>query len=278
MLSRLILRNACVQALLELESDGSYPTFAGKNVFDSRIYPAELDDLRQEVPIAAVYTETEKFSGKPRDEQSVVSNTTMECSLCIDIAVAQNATIVDQNTQETKKVVQLVQTDAELEAVLDLFEAQILWTLQNPSKHWSRIFGNVCRGITSYDSKREAEGGKNNRLAFREITLGCLICPDPIPCILPAKVKQACLKIQETLPRTGTYLDDMLGQMGIGVINGELNLTTAMALMQQVFGGQCGILMPALNRIGMTATLASDASPTGRITAAEAVFALDQES
>lgn len=276
MLSRLILRNAAVQALLERESDGSYPTFAGPHVFDSRIYPLELDDLRQEVPVAAVYTDMTKFSGKPRDEQALVSNTTIECNLCIDIAVAENAEVVDPATQEPTKTLQLVQTDAELEAILDILEAQILWTLQNPSKKWSRTFGNLCKGIISYESTREAEGNKNNRVAFREIKLGCLICPDPIPAIVPAKVKEACMQICKAIPKTGTYLDDMLGQMGMGVIDGTMNLSTAMALMQQTFGCPSGILMPALQRIGMTATLPDEATPSGRLTAATSVIELPQ--
>lgn len=274
MLSRLMLRHSVVQALLEKETDGSYPTFAGKNVFDSRIYPDELDANVQEVPVAAVYTEKEKFSGKPRDEQTVVNNTTMECNLCIDIAVAENAMAIDPQTQEETKIVQLVQTDAELEAILDLFEAQILWTLTNPAKSWSRVFGNLCMGITSYESTREAEGNKNNRMAFREITLGCLICPDPRPVVIPSGVKKPQTVVCKTIPKTGTYLDDMLEQMGQGVINGQLNLTTAIGIMQTMFGGGGGILMPALQRIGYAATLPDPDSPTGRLTAAKGAWEL----
>jgi hypothetical protein len=274
MLSRLLFRNAVVQALLEPESDGSYPTFAGPNVFDSRIYPLELDDQRDEVPVAAVYTETSKFSGKPRDEQALISNTTMEVNLCIDIAVAENTTVVDEKTQAQTQTLQLVQTDAELEAILDIFEAQILWTLQNPSKKWSRVFGNLCMGIISYESKREAEGGKNNRMAFREITLGCLICPDPVPRIIPAGVKKPQMMVCKTIPKTGTYLDDMLEQMGLSVINGSLNLSTAIGIMQATFGAGGSILMPALKRIGMLATLPDEASPDGKIAVAQSVVEL----
>ena len=275
MLSRMILRNTVVMALLEKETDGSYPTFAGKNVFDSRIYPAEIDAEAQEIPLAAVYTEHEKFSGKPRDEQTIVSNTTMECNLCIDIAVAENAMVVDPSTQEEIKIVQFVQTDAELEALLDIFEAQILWTLQNPSKFWSVAFGNLCMGITSYSSQREAEGNKNNRMAFREITLGCLICPDPLPRIIPANVKAPVSVVCKNIPQTGTYLDDMLAQMGANIMNGQLNLSTALAIMQATFGDQGGILMPALKRIGYTATLADTAVPPGRITAAKGAWEVE---
>jgi hypothetical protein len=274
MLSRMMLRAVATQALLELETDGSYPTFAGPNVFDSRIFPAELDDVRREIPVCAVYTDTQKFSSKPRDPQALVSNTLHEVQLCFEICVAENGAPTYKDTGELigRAPAAIVQTDSELEAILDLFEAQILYTLQNPSKMWSQAFGNVCREITSYESSKEADGSKNLKLAFRKIDLGCLICPDPMPIVIPSNVKCITSLVSEVIPRTGTYLDDMLEGLALHVANGSGNLSTAISIMTSTFGGCGGILWPALQRIGIKATLPDEAAPKGELVVANAVL------
>jgi hypothetical protein len=273
-LSRMMLRALATQALLEPESDGSYPTFAGKNVFDSRIFPAELDDVRQEIPVCAVYTDTQKFSGKARDEQTLVSNVFHEVQLCFEICVAENGAPTYKDTGELvgRAPAAIVQTDSELEAILDLFEAQVLYTLQNPSKKWSQAFGMWCKEITSYESSKEADGSKNLKLAFRKIDLGCLICPDPIPIIVPSNVKCITSPVAEVIPRTGTYLDDMLEGLALHVANGSGNLSTAISIMTSTFGGCGGILWPALQRIGIKATLPDAAAPTGELVVSDTVL------
>lgn len=274
MLSRMMLRNTATQALLELETDGSYPTLAGPNIFDSRIFPAELDDERQEIPVCAVYTDKQTFSDKPRDPQTSISNVVHEVKLCFEICVAENGAPTFENGKIISRApMAMIQTDAELEACLDIFEAQILWTLQNPSKKWSVAFGNLCREITTYESSREADGSKNLKLAFRKIELGCIICPDPVPFIIPSDdVKCITTKVCEVIPKTGTYLDDMLEGLAANVANDRGNLSTAISIMTSTFGGGGGILWPALRRVGVTVKVDDPDARDGKLIAADAVL------
>lgn len=261
MLSRLLLRNACVQALKELETDGSYPTFAGANVFDSRIYPAEMDVNLLEVPFVSIYTDTQKYAdNKDREMAALVTNVVQQVDLCLNLAIAANVTTTDDKGEEFTGPA-IVETDAELEALLDIMEAQVHWTLSNPSKHWSQIFGALCQDIPTFESSRESDGSKNNRLALRELKMSCIICADPRPMIMPANVKVPTTRVQDGVPVTGTYLDEMFRELAMNVQQRTGNLSTAMAIMRSTFGEGSGILMPALRRIGATFTMKDAAIP-----------------
>lgn len=273
MISRMLLRNACVQALTEKETDGSFPTFAGENVFDSKIFPNELSELQQQVPLIAVYTDTQQFDeDRPRSDDAVIDNIVHKVDLCIDMAIAESAQVKDEQGNLVPQTA-LVQTDDELEALLDIMEAQVFWTLQNPGKHWSQVFGMLVRGYTSYKSEREADGKGNNRMAFRAIKLGTMLCPDPRPRVIPANVTSPMPQRIAGIPVTGTYLDVMLAQMASDMTQvTQMNLTTALELMRSTFGVGGGILMPALQRIGYRATLDDAAMPDGKMTVASGVM------
>jgi hypothetical protein len=121
-LARCALRLATVEALRPtalLVSDGPRPTIAKKCVFDSRLDPIEDLAVGESRPVVVVYTDDDEGSpgqkvGGPPFKQLV--------ELCFEVSVVASA---PSDADPAVFVAGIPETDAELEASLDLLEAQI---------------------------------------------------------------------------------------------------------------------------------------------------------
>jgi len=125
-LARLALRLATIEALrptAAVRIKNNFPTIAGTHVLDSRIDP--IDDFRADEarPIIAVYTENDSaIAGQKRGGAPyfLTVDLCFELSVVVKIAREADPSVFD---------VMLPQTDAELEASLDLMAAQIGFVL-----------------------------------------------------------------------------------------------------------------------------------------------------
>lgn len=260
MFARMMLRNATVNALTEKGLDGQFPTIAGERVFDSRIIPIQETDVQNEIPICMVYTVGQEREKLNRTRTSHPLDLMHLVDLVIEIVVATTGVeeIKDGRKTVKKKVLRIVETDAELDALLDLLEAQVVRALASPWNKWCGIWHKLVTDVTSYSSEREADGDKNNRLAMRQITYQCRICPDPVPVPGIAKDGEPASQVTaDLIPVTGTYIDDLLR-----TLQGQANTGSMMDVIQSTFGLDSGILLPALKRIGVNVTI-PDLKDTG---------------
>lgn len=184
-LARLALRLATVDALAPaalLTSNGPWPTLAGKHVYDSRIDP--IEDLKPDAPqlAVAVYTEYDKGKGGqarggPPFLQTV--DLTFEISVIVKVASEADPAVF---------VVGEPETDAELEASIDLLEAQIRFALlyAPAGETWRQITKSRVHDPGSLPHRTSEEGA---RLAKRTVTWKVEVnddCYDPAPAVTPA--------------------------------------------------------------------------------------------
>jgi hypothetical protein len=250
MLSRLMLRLLTVKALSEPDADGLYPTIAGKRVFDSKITPFQEDAINNEVPVAMVYTMSQVMQRENKGRTATPLGMHHEVDLIIEIVVATEGVTqikIGGKTQKAKVLVP-VETDAELEALLDLFEAQVVRALVNPLNKWCMLWAKMVTDTIQYQSEREADGDKNNRLAMRQISYKCRICADPMPRVgqSPDGKTSYVNRPKTSLPKTGTYLDAFMEAM-VEYPNAQ----TALDVFQSTYGTEGDIFIPALKRIGI---------------------------
>lgn len=169
-LARTALRIAAAMAL----SNGyqpPYPTMAGDRVFDSRQDPVAGVNPGDLIPMLVLYTDDDQGSslsannGGPPFERVV--NLTMELSLGM----------VGEATEDGITLpIEMPQTEPELDAMLDLFEAQVERVFRLPTTTWGRELSKVARRITSWQSMRYIEREAHIRLAARQI-----ICAVALP-------------------------------------------------------------------------------------------------
>jgi hypothetical protein len=123
-LSRLALRLTAMEAARPTAAlaAGPFPTLAGKLVFDSRLDPIEDLNPAEQQPVVTVYTEDDagtggQARGGPPFKRMV--------DLCFEIAVVVSTRPRGADAYQAF----YPETDAELEASLDLLEAQIRFAL-----------------------------------------------------------------------------------------------------------------------------------------------------
>lgn len=163
MLARTALRFATLEALrptASITGNGPWPTTAGAYVFDSRLDP--LEDLKPggAQPTICVYTDEDEGSsgqkaGGPPFKQIV--------ELCLELSVIASA---PSDADPDVFVAGVPETDAELEASLDLIEAQVRFILffGSTGEIWRELCGRKVSSIRSTPSRSSEEGA---RLAMR---------------------------------------------------------------------------------------------------------------
>lgn len=160
---------------------GAFPTLAGAHVYDTRIDP--LDDLDPDTqqPIVCVYTDdTEGKAGQLRGGPPFFDT----IDLCFELSVVVK---VPSDADPAVFVVADPETDAELEASLDLLEAQIRFVLLfGPTGDiWRRISKRRVHTPHSTPHRSSEEG---LRLARRIIKWSVEVhddCWDPAPVMAP---------------------------------------------------------------------------------------------
>src|SRR5438105_891521 len=123
MLARTALRLATVEALrptAAIDSDGPWPTLAGKLVFDSRIDP--IDDLspEQQRTVVCVYTDSEEgYAGQRAGGPPFKA--------VVDLVFEVSVVVLRAGDDPGTFVAGCPETDAELEASLDLLARAARW-------------------------------------------------------------------------------------------------------------------------------------------------------
>lgn len=168
-LARTALRVAATMAL----SNGyqaPFPTMAGDRVFDSRQDPVAGVNPGDLIPMLVLYTDDDKGSsisnnnGGPPFERTV--NLTIELSLGM---------VGEASEEGAPLPIQMAQTEPELDAMLDQFEAQVERVFRLPTTTWGRELSKVARRITSWQSMRYIEREAHVRLAARQIVCSVML-------------------------------------------------------------------------------------------------------
>ena len=180
--ARIALRLTTMEALRPsavVAANGPFPTMAGTHVFDSRVAPISDVSPDERRPIAVVYTERDYYNPGQRAGGPPFLH-------LIDLVV--QTSLVVRDTGAAEYTVGVPATDAELDASLDLFEAQILFCLvYGPTGAlWRKLTGRRILDIQSA-VHRDSEDGA--RLAERTMTIRVAVDEDefdPAPAVDPA--------------------------------------------------------------------------------------------
>ena len=170
-LMRLALRAATVDAL----SNGGvapFPTIAGPMIFDSKIDGLEHSATETMLPCVIVYTNRDLSHLPTKNQDNSFDQRQIE--LCMDL-------IIGTHVGDSFKY---VDTDAEMEALLDLFEWQVWRTLNDPYSAKAKTWLKMVRSIDGWGSEPAREAKAANRLAMRQITALVRIKNDCLPAAL----------------------------------------------------------------------------------------------
>lgn len=166
-LARTTVRLAAVMALAG-GFEQPWPTMAQGRVFDSRLDPLQITDVKSDdvLPVITVCTDDDRGrslsdnNGGPPFEHTV--------SLCIDLSLGMIGELPDG---EGLAFQAMPQAEPELEAMLDLFEFQVMRALADPSLPWSVLFQGAIIRLGDWSSVRYVESDSNIRLSSRRITV-----------------------------------------------------------------------------------------------------------
>lgn len=264
-LNRLLLRALTINALSQQEYDATPPTIAGDRIFDSRVDPINFEEDHIEVPIIAVYTDTDFAT--LRDRGAGIGAFERKVDLRIDFAIASfMKTIVDEETSITYGV---PSTDGEMEAVLDLFEMQIWRALMTPGRKASLEWTGMIKSIETWTSRVERDSEGNNRLAARGLELRVEIQQDCYPSWRRDDEERSCVSIEDIVGKV-----PWLGPL-VDVISLDTSYSHLLDILRDAAGG-ASVVLPHLSRLGsmhhtalgpeqtvLTALLAGKVPPRG---------------
>lgn len=171
-LSRLALRGSIIKMLTNDFSE-PYPTIAGPAVWDMKMDPIDHNTGETMLPIVVVYTDADEHSLLDRGEGRMFREHMV--NVFIELALG---TFPDGEGSTTMSY---VETDAELEALLDLFEWQVwrqFYTNWSPS---SQPFHRMVKRIESWESAPARQIEQNNRLSLRQMAIKVTLAPDCLP-------------------------------------------------------------------------------------------------
>lgn len=164
-LSRTALRLAIIEALAPkaaLDGTITFPTIAGRNVFDSDIGPEPITEPDKRSPRIVVYTDDGKR--EVRDGETGLNTQydgTTEVSLAIETFVP--GTVLDENGNALADPQLIVETDAVAEALLDMLAAQIVAAIDRARMHTPLC--HVLVAITRIETRGWRDADSNLRLS-----------------------------------------------------------------------------------------------------------------
>lgn len=168
-LERAALRLATVMALANGFA-APWPTMAQNRVFDSRQDQIQGLELGQVVPMIIVYTDDDtghaisnNHDGPPFDH---------ETHLILEITLGQATQYKADDDSDPVLVLIPPQSDPELEAAVDAFEAQVMRVFRDRGLSvWGQQLDAVINRIKSWESRRFVDRETSIRLVSRQITL-----------------------------------------------------------------------------------------------------------
>lgn len=166
--NRLLLRAATVLALTR-GGDGPFPTMAGEAVFDSKLMPVADISAETHLPVILVYTDADKRRNK---DTNAARTWERKLELVIEIAISS----IKPGAQA-----EWAETDAELEATLDLFEAEVETALFDPTSPWSAHWRKLIKSFESWESVPHRSAEQAARYAVRQIVIDVCVHTDCLP-------------------------------------------------------------------------------------------------
>lgn len=255
--ARLLLRALTVLTLTRGGS-GPFPTMAGAAVFDTRIDPiVEVAEENQHLPLAIVYTDNDQ-------RKNLNTNTSggpwsRSIDLVIEIALGS---IRKGSATEEKAKFEFAETDAEMEALLDFFEAEVELALADPVNPYAVQWRLLVKKWIFVESVPHRSSSGAQRLAVRQLRFEVEIAAD----CRPKPTLTAPTPPVITDPETGEfipgslmpipYLVDLERSIATSVDNPIFENTRAMLL-----GASLNPVLPALQRIAIMGDFIDPADP-----------------
>lgn len=172
MLARTALRLAVMEALAPFAQEGlaspSWPTFAGKHVYDTRIGLTALADVEPTTPLIVVMTDETSVKADGDDVAVAWSGAHQNVTLAFEIMVP--VAVQDGDRAEIKAV---GPTDAAAEALLDLIEEQIQQRLADGRMNGPLL--HVLSQIGEVQSHPWRDGDTETQLSARRLELSCSV-------------------------------------------------------------------------------------------------------
>lgn len=215
-LARTALRLQVIEAL------NSHPVIDGQ--CEGRIYDSRIGNFDDKEPVPVITVATEDLSGEAWNPQNGGSPFNDSCNLVLDIGMAQF--VEEQDDQFIFRP----ETDAELEAVLDLIEQCAEWILTLGRTHplarqktpaGRLLLEAVTRRVSKRDSQRFAPDDGGERLAIHMLTF---------------RVELKSEQIESYAVPTGTFgaLPDPLRTVAEGMVEGSSGYRTCLKLAQDL--------------------------------------------
>lgn len=163
-LARTALRLVAIEAL-------KGATMAGGRVFDSRMDDLSPDAFTgDELPTALVFTDQD--AGDAFSKQNGGPPFNRQTELTIELGMTQRVRTEEEEGADPQYLILYPNTDARLEAALDLFEFQVLRRLQYADDALPILFRRFWR-ITKYECHRQVFDESGVKVACRMLTLVC---------------------------------------------------------------------------------------------------------
>lgn len=233
-LERTALRLGVVMALANGYA-APWPTIAEARVFDSRIDPIEGLGKGDLAPLAVVYTEED--DGEQLSENNGGPPFRHMVKLCIELVIGMGG---EANENGDVPVVQ-VQTEPELEAMLDLFEHQVERIFRHPVTPWaSRLYDALLVRVESWKSTRYVEREGQARVAARQISAIVMLPQPPEP------------EIVTTAPEEPQPIPAPLGPLLQAIVDADGPYAPSAAALSDLLtahGGFTPLVLPELLRV-----------------------------
>jgi hypothetical protein len=241
-----MLRVATVNAL----SNGfqePYPTIAGPIIFDSKMDNLQNTFEESLVPVVIVYTEDDEHTQQNKSG-SGQGGVYRKIQLLIELAIGSYSEVKSEDG-EPSAAFSMLQTDAEIEAMMDLFEQQIRNALRHPTNVHSAHWQGLVSSILSWESQPGRSAKGDNRLAMRQIIIEVRIKDDCTPdfqTLRPNEIPEA----QNPVPVLGD-LPDYLGGLVEVVNNPETEWPTLLETLRELQGEAPVNALPRLTTLNM---------------------------
>lgn len=244
-LSRLFVRALACVALQKQPDDSVAPTMAEDRVFDSRLDPLLFKEYDKPMPGIIVYTDDD--AGDLINRGSGTGPYRRWVDLRVEIVIGSFDTEIVDDVQQI--VFDLPMTDAQLEAQLDLFEAQVRWALwQLPNRVYSEAFRAYVVRVENIQSHATRDESGGNRFASRRIHFKVEIpddCPPSFYGTTPGK------PIPEMIP----FCDDLSkfpAPWIVPLLQAMCNSPSMQGVLQVLAGSENPtVYVPLLKRIGI---------------------------
>lgn len=185
--NRLLLRALTVLALSR-GGQAPFPTMAGEAVYDTRLEP--ITDIATEgmSPVILVYTDTDMRQNVNRNTAGTWSR---KVALIIELSICSV-----KKTPDGTGSFEWLETSAEIEAMLDIFELQVEHAFADVTNPFAMQWSKLVKRFEAYESTPSRSAEQAVRYAVRQLHFDIELATDcrPSPAI--------------TAPETTPYLDE----------------------------------------------------------------------